>query len=428
MIQVLTLLDCDRRDSASSSKADKPTDAATAEAAAAGASGGDQVMSDSQATEKKDEKNAESKWAINRANILRYLAELVKFYPGCAHLVVRSHVSDPRESSKYNGQPFLGFAMHELLPVETGAANNSLAVELSRRTTALLLALFSRSGEARKRLLAEIVNIFMEDKNQGSMTQHLKIMQSLADVLLSVLTTKASVTGQGAPQPVPEVIKLMHESKVVDAICSALDSIDLHHPIAHKVSSSLLRPLDILCGSVQANGRGQATRNNAAGAAGRSDGRAHGDLGSMDMVDGADNEGHAAGRGSQEGANDDLLGSHHHDVETSLMIDLEEEHHADGRDGRSEMPELLPEDSVEMHEVSDGDDDHSDDSRESDDEDDSHGDEDGEEDNGSDIHDGEEDDGSSGDEEDEDDEHGHEVIHVCVYVCVCVLCVYTHTC
>ncbi len=376
-------------------------------AEAGGACGADHVMAESHSADKKGEKTAESQWAINRANLLRYLTELVKFYPGCAHLVVRSTVTEAW--STYHGHAFLSFAMRELLPVENGASNNSLAMELSRRATALLLALFSRSCEARKRLMTEIINIFMEDKKQGSMTQHLKVIQSLADVLMSVLTTKASVTGQGAPQPVPEIIKLMHESKIVNAICCALDSIDLHHPIAHKVSSSLLRPLDFLCGSVQTHGRGQPLRSNAAGTGNRAEDRAHEDIGSMDVAEGAEHEGNMGGQGSHEGEHDNLLDAHHHDVETSLMMDLE--HHGDGGDGRRNM---LPadEDSVEMHEVSDGDDDDdSDDSRDSDEEEESHGDEDDGEDHESDMHDAEdeEDDDDGADDDDEDDDDGREV-------------------
>jgi len=190
--------------------------------------------------------------AISPVNLLRYLADLVKFFPGCAHFVIKYTLDGPDGASKGEAskrpqekETFVHFLLCQLVPnrgAESGAHTHQ--VDLSRRATNLVLALLSRSNEVRKRVMAEIVSV-LNAPPKARVTVHLQMLQSLAAVLFTFLTAKVS---SGNPQEVaPETVRQFFDSKVPSALCAAIASIDLHHPSASKVGSMLLRPLDVLC-------------------------------------------------------------------------------------------------------------------------------------------------------------------------------------
>jgi hypothetical protein len=190
--------------------------------------------------------------AILPVNLLRYLTDLVKFFPGCAHFLLKYSIDcaeggSKGEASKRVGaqekETFVHFLLRELVPTR-GTGSDSLSVEMSRRATSLTLALLSRSNEVRKRIMTEIVSI-LNAPPKARVTFHLQMLQSLATMLLTFLTAKA--TSANPNEVSPETVRLFFDAKVPSALCKAIESIDLHHPNASKVGSALMRPLDILC-------------------------------------------------------------------------------------------------------------------------------------------------------------------------------------
>ena len=190
--------------------------------------------------------------AISPVNLLRYLADLVKFFPGCAHFLIKYTLDVPDVASKGEAskraqekETFVHFLLRQLVPnrgAESGAHPHQ--VDLSRRATNLVLALLSRSNEVRKRVMAEIVSV-LHAPPKARMTVHLQMLQSLAAVLFTFLTAK--VSSANPHEVAPETVRQFFDAKVPSALCAAIASIDLHHPSASKVGSALLRPLDVLC-------------------------------------------------------------------------------------------------------------------------------------------------------------------------------------
>jgi hypothetical protein len=202
--------------------------------------------------------------AISPANLLRFMVDLIKFFPGCGHIVMKYTIAPSGseggvkdEANKRGGmqdkdkETFLHFLLRELVPsrVKSGSGTDVQwhQAEVSRRATNVCIALLTRNNEVRKRLMGEIVHI-LQAPPKARATVHLQVLQSLANMLLTFLTVsvKMSSTNPGG-QVAPEAVRLFFDAKVPAALCAAIANIDLHHPQANKVGSALLRPLEILC-------------------------------------------------------------------------------------------------------------------------------------------------------------------------------------
>ena len=192
--------------------------------------------------------------AISPANLLKYLADLVKFFPMASAVILKytfdsTLLGKAREESKgKERESFVHYLLRVLMPNRGANAEDEgakwLRVEMGRRATSLTIALLSRSNEVRKRIMGEIVTILNAPPKDRA-TVHLHMLQSLASVLLTFLTAKGSPASPH--QVLPETVQQFFDAQVPSGLCAAIASIDLHHPDASKVGSALLRPLEILC-------------------------------------------------------------------------------------------------------------------------------------------------------------------------------------
>jgi len=172
---------------------------------------------------------------------------LIKYTVDGAECVskVESKVEASKKLAPTEKQTLVHFLLSELVPNRgTDSASIAHHAELSRRATSLVLALLSRTNDVRKRVMTEIVAV-LNAPPKARVTMHLQMLQSLAGVLFTFLTAK--VTPANPNEVAPETVRQFFDAKVPGALCSAIASIDLHHPNASKVGSALLRPLDILC-------------------------------------------------------------------------------------------------------------------------------------------------------------------------------------
>jgi hypothetical protein len=187
--------------------------------------------------------------ALTLSNILRFLSELVKFFPGCSHAVIKYTVPIKQriDGSKRHSEGLLGFLLCELLPGHIELKGSEAAL-CSQRASQLVAALFGRGSDVRKKVVLEIVRAIQQPSSfttRGSKTNYMRRLQALGDTLAMLLssTKNTQVVGHAAP----DTAKIFLDAALPSTISSALASIDLQHPLASKVANSLLRPLDLMC-------------------------------------------------------------------------------------------------------------------------------------------------------------------------------------
>ena len=223
---------------------------------------GEKVCSTLAKDEQKEDKIVEG--GIKPVNILRYLTDLVKFFPGCSYFLSKYTVEhsagseetkpggtsprSPRRRGCDRSESFVALLLREVFTAQESieeSANGSGAVsdaglgDVARQAVSLLHALLAfRGSETRKKVLGEMVSSLTAAPRR-SMGTHLAMLRGIADVLFNFT----------APAGNLEVTRMVLEHKVPAAICMALAQIDLHHPAASKTCHALLRPLDVLCSS-----------------------------------------------------------------------------------------------------------------------------------------------------------------------------------
>ena len=230
------------------------TSAAVASLSApSGADAGSQGMEIDQADQSTSVKEGvdkeKSSTALTLSNILRFLSELVKFFPGCSHAVIKYNVPIKQriDGSKRHSEGLLGFLLCELLPGHIELKGSEAAL-CSQRASQLVAALFGRGSDVRKKVVVEIVRAMQQPSSfttRGSKTNYMHRLQALGDTLAMLLssTKNTQLVGHAAP----DTAKIFLDAALPSTISSALAAIDLQHPLASKAANSLLRPLDLMC-------------------------------------------------------------------------------------------------------------------------------------------------------------------------------------
>ena len=198
---------------------------------------------------KKSDCDEKPQTALTISNILRFLTELVKFFPGCSHAVIKCIVPCKQrvDGSKRHSEGLLGFLLCELLPGHVGLKGSESAL-CSQRAGQLIAALFGKGSDIRKKVVSEIVRAIQQPCNssiRGSKTNYLQRLQALGDLLALLLSTPKSSQAPGHSPP--DTAKFFLDASLPATIAAALAGVDLQHPLASKVANSLLRTLDLLC-------------------------------------------------------------------------------------------------------------------------------------------------------------------------------------
>jgi hypothetical protein len=221
--------------------------------ASSGADAGSHSMEIDQTNQSASLKDAVDKekcaTALTLSNILRFLSELVKFFPGCSHAVIKCNVPVKQriDGSKRHSEGLLGFLLCELLPGHV-ELKGSEATLCSQRASQLVAALFGRGSDVRKKVVVEIIRAIQQPSSfstRGSKTNYMHRLQALGDTLAMLLSSTKNT--QIVSHAAPDTAKIFLDAALPSTISSALAAVDLQHPLAAKVANSLLRPLDLLC-------------------------------------------------------------------------------------------------------------------------------------------------------------------------------------
>ena len=200
---------------------------------------------------KKIDDQSKNSTALTVSNILRFLSELVKFFPGCSHALIKCNVPSKQrvDGLKRHSEGFLGFLLCELLPGHIELVGTETAL-CSHRASQLIAALFGRGSDIRKRVVVEIVRAIQHPSaftSRGSKTDYLQRLQSMGDLLAMLLSSAKNAQVPGHPPP--DTAKVFLDASLPSTIAASLQVVDLQHPLASKVVNALLRPLDLLCAS-----------------------------------------------------------------------------------------------------------------------------------------------------------------------------------
>ena len=174
----------------------------------------------------------------------------------------------------------MSFFLHKLLPQPRTALNKDLekakATDKSQKTqeydktkmaqaaARLMVCLVARTGEGRRQIITDLVfalscgqisltNSYgsVEIPQQEALDTNAEIwaLKLWGELCVGLLAPRSSnvLTSQDSNSVLSfEVVKLMLESGAAHALMMAIERIDLHHPMASNVASTLVRPLEIL--------------------------------------------------------------------------------------------------------------------------------------------------------------------------------------
>eukprot|EP00850_Spirogloea_muscicola_P009963 SM000057S18393 [mRNA] locus=s57:350840:368215:- [translate_table: standard] len=184
--------------------------------------------------------------------ILKLLTEVLLLYSAAAQVVLRRDT----ESCQAGKQGLINHVLHSLViaePKDEGEEKLNQAEKVAEKAQYFILSLCARSGEGRRRVVAEIVKALNEEvqivqqmRGSGCLVSNRKLL-ALIDLTHRLLPVHA--TALGASQGnlfAADMAKTMTEAGMVPALTGILQVLDLDHPHVLKLLNNLLRSLEAL--------------------------------------------------------------------------------------------------------------------------------------------------------------------------------------
>eukprot|EP00850_Spirogloea_muscicola_P022377 SM000291S10855 [mRNA] locus=s291:47169:64581:+ [translate_table: standard] len=184
--------------------------------------------------------------------ILKLLTEVLLLYSAAAQVVLRRDT----ESCQAGKQGLINHVLHSLViaePKDEGEEKSNQAEKVAEKAQYFILSLCARSGEGRRRVIAEIVKALIEEvqvvqqmRGSGCLVSNRKLL-ALIDLTHRLLPVHA--TALGASQGnlfAADMAKTMTEAGMVPALTGILQVLDLDHPHVLKLLNNLLRSLEAL--------------------------------------------------------------------------------------------------------------------------------------------------------------------------------------
>lgn len=224
---------------------------------------------------------------LSTLDCMDMLADLVLAVPACGAAIHRYQPCNEFQNALSGcpspPQTAVSFILHKLLPqpredpkpeVDIALATDSdktQALEAYNKTkisqagARLIVCLVARSGEGRRRVIADLVlalscgqhpieqkadsssTIAQKPPDESSEMWALSAWGDLCMGLASPRSTDAPLSGQDSNSSLSfGVVKLMLEAGAPFALMAALQRIGLHHPRSSSVASSIIKPLELL--------------------------------------------------------------------------------------------------------------------------------------------------------------------------------------
>eukprot|EP00850_Spirogloea_muscicola_P012629 SM000082S22871 [mRNA] locus=s82:404008:421363:+ [translate_table: standard] len=184
--------------------------------------------------------------------ILKLLTEVLLLYSAAAQVVLRRDT----ESCQAGKQGLINHVLHSLViaePKDEGEEKSNQVEKVAEKAQYFILSLCARSGEGRRRVVAEIVRALNEEvqivqqmRGSGCLVSNRKLL-ALIDLTHRLLPVHA--TALGASQGnlfAADMAKTMTEAGMVPALTGILQVLDLDHPHVLKLLNNLLRSLEAL--------------------------------------------------------------------------------------------------------------------------------------------------------------------------------------
>ena len=218
---------------------------------------------------------------LSTIDYMNTLSDLVLLaVPACGAAI---HRYKPQGSNKFQHaiagcidppQTAVSYILHKVLPQpRESSANDSneklklkayTKTKLSQAGAHLIVCLVARSGEGRRRVIADLVFALsscgqhsVEKSSQEKETSDNKAATEMwaisawGDLCLSLSSPRSSnassLTGQQESDTHLSlgVVKLMLEAGAAHALMAAIERINLHNPMASSVATSIIRPLEV---------------------------------------------------------------------------------------------------------------------------------------------------------------------------------------
>ena len=216
---------------------------------------------------------------LSTLDYLNTLSDLVLAVPACGAAI---HRYKPQGSNKFHHaiagcldppQTAVSFILHKILPQPRESSVNDsdeqlklkayTKTKLSQAGARLIVCLVARSGEGRRRVIADLVFALsscgqhsVENSSQEKETSddqaatEMWAISAWGDLCLglsSPRSSNASLTGQQESNSHLSfgVVKLMLEAGAAHALMAAIERINLHNPMASSVATSIIRPLEV---------------------------------------------------------------------------------------------------------------------------------------------------------------------------------------
>ncbi|KAL8142163.1 hypothetical protein V2J09_015195 [Rumex salicifolius] len=150
--------------------------------------------------------------------------------------------------------------IHSVLPlsVDKSAGPNDIREKLSEKASWFLVVLCGRSAEGRKRVVNELVKALSSYSNVHRNSTRSRVLPdrkvlAFADLVYSILSKNSSSSSLPISGYSPDVAKCMIDGGVVPCLTNMLQTLDLDHPDAPKVSNLILKSLELLTRAANAS-------------------------------------------------------------------------------------------------------------------------------------------------------------------------------
>ncbi|XXG72650.1 hypothetical protein AAC387_Pa07g1701 [Persea americana] len=198
--------------------------------------------------------------------VLKLMSDILLMYVHAVGVVLRRDLEtcQMRGSCQADGSGHGGILhhiLHQLLPLsseKSAEAADEWKDKLSEKASWFLVVLCGRSGEGRRRVIAEIVRALSSFSNLESnssknlLLPHKKVL-AFVDLVNSILSKNSSSSNLPGPGCSPDIAKTMIDGGMVQSLTGILQVVDLDHPDAPKVVNLILKALESLTRAANAS-------------------------------------------------------------------------------------------------------------------------------------------------------------------------------
>ena len=182
---------------------------------------------------------------------LSILTDFCIHYSACVHHVLQVD----------SGTSVLNFIIDNLLPTKKAAVSGLTSsydqAIMSNNSSCFLVAVCTRSSEARKRVIQHVVSNLMalpshtdadyEPMDVSTLQATVDFIHALLSASNASQTTRTRFEDKSRSR---DVIKDMREMRVTEGLVCAIDNVDLHNPGVPRILNSILKPLNIILESL----------------------------------------------------------------------------------------------------------------------------------------------------------------------------------